>query len=235
MAVAASAGSKIFIGTTQAILQTDTFTEIQEVRNMQAFGRVFAKVTHTSLGQRGVKKFKGEFDDGSMMLELGYSPSDPGQIAVAVALQQDFDYNFKVTLNDTVTPPTIATVTLTIAAPGVVNLTAHGLVAGTPVTFSTTGNLPTGLAPSTTYYVIATGLTANAFSVAASLGGAAIAFTGVQAGIHTIVATVGTPTTFYFKAKCLSNKFNVGTVQNIVTATVDVEINSGSIIMVQAT
>ena len=55
------------------------------------------------------------------------------------------------------------TATMTIASPAVVTLTAHKLVAGQIVRFTTTGALPTGVQAGLDYYVITTGLTANAF------------------------------------------------------------------------
>jgi hypothetical protein len=64
--------------------------------------------------------------------------------------------------------------------------TAHGLAADDEVTFTTTGTLPTGLAERTAYYVISTGLTANAFAVAATPGGTAIDLTGTAAGTHRV-------------------------------------------------
>ena len=75
------------------------------------------------------------------------------------------------------------TVTITIAAPGVVSFTAHAAVAGTGVAFSTTGALPTGITAGTVYYVLAPG--ANTFTIAATPGGAAITTTGSQSGTHT--------------------------------------------------
>lgn len=78
-----------------------------------------------------------------------------------------------------------STVTITIATPGVVSWTAHGLVAGDPVTFNTTGALPTGITAGTTYYVIATGLTADTFRISATVGGAAVNTSGTQSGTHT--------------------------------------------------
>lgn len=78
------------------------------------------------------------------------------------------------------------TVTVTIASPGVFTATGHGYVAGDAVSLSTTGALPTGLTVNTTYYVIATGLTANDFQLSATLGGAAINTTGSQSGTHTL-------------------------------------------------
>jgi hypothetical protein len=82
-----------------------------------------------------------------------------------------------------------AVFTVTIASPGVFSQTAHGLVAGDQVVFSTTGALPTGLTAGTTYYVIAAGLTADAFEVSATEGGSAINTSGSQSGTHTMVKT----------------------------------------------
>lgn len=79
-----------------------------------------------------------------------------------------------------------ATVTISIATPAVISWTAHGLVAGDFVRFYTTGALPTGLTANTTYWVIAAGLTADAFRVSATEGGAAINTSGGQSGVHTL-------------------------------------------------
>ena len=78
-----------------------------------------------------------------------------------------------------------AVVTMTIASPAVVTMTAHGLVANSPFKFSTTGALPTGVTAGTLYYVISTGLTADAFQFSASIGGAAVNSSGTQSGVHT--------------------------------------------------
>ena len=80
--------------------------------------------------------------------------------------------------------PSTTSVTFTFASPGVVNITGHGLVAGDPVAFSSTLLLPTGITAYTTYYVIAAGLTANAFEISASQGGSAINFTGTNTGTN---------------------------------------------------
>lgn len=77
-----------------------------------------------------------------------------------------------------------ATVTMTIAAPCVVTWTGHTLAADTPIVFTTTGALPTGLTAGTTYYV-KTPVAGATFNVAASAGGAAITTTGTQSGTHT--------------------------------------------------
>jgi hypothetical protein len=76
-----------------------------------------------------------------------------------------------------------STVTISIASPGVVTWTAHGLQNGDPVRFTTSGALPAGLSPAATYFAVNTAT--NTFSVAATPGGTAIATTGVQSGTHT--------------------------------------------------
>ena len=84
-----------------------------------------------------------------------------------------------------------ATVTMTIAAPGVVTWTNHELVPNDPIQFSTTGALPTGVTAGTTYYVLSTSLTANTFRFAATPAGSAITTTGSQSGVHTGVCISG--------------------------------------------
>lgn len=77
-----------------------------------------------------------------------------------------------------------AAITITIATPAVVSLTAHGLVEGDTVRFITTGALPTGITAGTEYFVISAGLTANAFEIATIRGGPAINTSGGQSGVH---------------------------------------------------
>lgn len=76
------------------------------------------------------------------------------------------------------------TVTVTIASPAVMTWTNHGRQAGDRFRLTTTGALPTGLAINTTYFVLATGLTANTFQLSATDGGAPITTTGSQSGVH---------------------------------------------------
>lgn len=84
-----------------------------------------------------------------------------------------------------------STVTITIAAPGVITWTDHGLRVNDTIRFTTTGALPTGLAAGTTYYV-KTVLSPNTFTVSASAGGAAITTSGTQSGVQTALVWYGT-------------------------------------------
>jgi hypothetical protein len=85
-----------------------------------------------------------------------------------------------------------ATVTISIAAPGVVTWTGHGLSVNDTIRFTTTGALPTGLAINTTYYV-KTVLSANTFTVSTSAGGAAVTTSGTQSGTQTALVWYGVP------------------------------------------
>lgn len=105
------------------------------------------------------------------------------------------------------------TITITVASPGVVTLTGHGLAEGDAVYFTTTGALPTGLTANTTYYVkyinantfqLASTRTATASSGAAAsfTTGTAINTSGTQSGTHTLFQApygipAGNTTNFY--------------------------------------
>lgn len=76
-------------------------------------------------------------------------------------------------------------VTISIAAPGVITMPGgFSLPNGTLVQFESTGALPTGLVVGTTYFVRDS--SANTFSVAATISGAAITTTGGQSGLQFI-------------------------------------------------
>lgn len=82
----------------------------------------------------------------------------------------------------------VGTFTVTIATPGVVTLSGHGLKTGDVVTLATSGALPTGLAIATQYYVIyvSSSTFRLATTLANALAGTAITTTGSQSGTHTL-------------------------------------------------
>lgn len=94
----------------------------------------------------------------------------------------------------------LAGVTFSIASPGVVNHTAHNLPAGSTVSYNV--NTPPELTPGLKYFVVAP--TANAYNVSATLGGAAINFSGAGG------AATATPDTLAFVAGYvhLHDRFN---------------------------
>jgi len=90
------------------------------------------------------------------------------------------------------------TATMTIASPCVVTVSATP-ANGTPVSFSTTGSLPTGISAGTTYYVKY--VNSTTFNISATPGGSSINTSGTQSGTHTAnfvgmpsISTSGTDT-----------------------------------------
>jgi hypothetical protein len=115
----------------------------------------------------------------------------------------DIDVASQPTVN--VTSPTsatdLSTATITIASPAVITNNAHGLTLGTPVFFTTTGALPTGLIQNNVYYV--TNPATNTFNLsttyANAVAGTKINTTGTQSGTHTlfsmsVVSATSSPT-----------------------------------------
>lgn len=84
--------------------------------------------------------------------------------------------------------PSKGTFTVTVASPGVITLTGHGIYTGEGVYLTTTGALPTGLAQNTLYYAIR--IDANTLRLATSRAnaeaGTAINTSGTQSGTHTL-------------------------------------------------
>ncbi len=108
MTVNTAAESTVYIGTTGAAttqndFETDSYTEVGEVEDLGEFGDTAEEVTFTALKDRRTRKFKGSFNAGTLTIVCGADPSDAGQDALRSAFASDFDYNFKVMLNDAVT------------------------------------------------------------------------------------------------------------------------------------
>jgi len=221
-----AAGATLSIGTTAASGATDTYTTIANVTDIPEFGRNYNIIKVTPLSTRGTLKIKGSFEEGDLAVKLLRDPADPGQAAAILARDIDSDFNFKIGINDAA-PVTTAPVTITIAAPGVVTDTAHGLSIGTQVSFATTGALPIGLTAATPYFIIATGFTANSYQLALTAGGSAITTSGTQSGVHTR-SSIPVASNVIFKAKVTSYTLGLGTVDSPLDATLMLALKSGS-------
>lgn len=229
MGVSTNAGALLYIGTTASDQSTDTYTVIGEVVAIPEFGRSYNEIKYTPLASRGVQKFKGSYDDGSVAIPIGKDSSDAGQAALIIALDVDADYNFKIVDNDDVPEHATTGVSMSAASPGVVTMTAHGLAVNTPVKFTAgAGTLPTGITEGTTYYV-KTVLSSSTFSVSATPGGAAINTAGSPSGTYTLT-TVPVGTTLTFKAKVMSRTTKRDGTDNVIMTTVNLGIKSGSIV-----
>lgn len=81
-------------------------------------------------------------------------------------------------------------ITIGIATNTAINWLGHGLATGTPISFTTTGALPTGMTAGQIYYV-RTILDANSFTIVDTQGGSTnVATSGTQSGIHTARASL---------------------------------------------
>lgn len=95
------AGSQLHIGTTASDPLADTYTNrVGELTDFGDIGRVYALAQHQGIYERGMEKHKAGYDDGNMNLMMAMDADDAGQLAVEDALDDDHDYNFKITLND---------------------------------------------------------------------------------------------------------------------------------------
>lgn len=198
MALQAVNGSKIFIGTRVApkgevVLadftpQEASWTEIGGWTQSGSLGDTQEIISQNFINEGRTRNIKGTKNGASMENTFAPLPNDAGQIKFKSALDSCSPYAFKVEWGAGCASEGV--VTISVAAPGVVTWPdGHGLEAGSPVMFDPAGgNLPTGLLPDTVYYVLAAGLTATTFTVAATPGGAAIATT-LAATATSITAT----------------------------------------------
>ncbi|PDT55033.1 MULTISPECIES: hypothetical protein [Sinorhizobium] len=227
------AGAKIYIGPAvnsvpddadviESLFTSVSFTEVKGWQTMGAIGDAATLITEAVISSGRDLKAKGTRNAGSMQNNFIILPTDAGQIALIAAEKTDYNYPFKLAFDDA-PPAKTTTVTMTIANPGVITWASHGLAAGTPVKFSTTGALPTGLVAGTTYYVV--NPNANDFQVAATPGGAAINTTGTQSGTHT-ATTVPVGTIKYFYGIVMTAQENGGGANTARLLQGNVEINS---------
>ena len=188
------AGKHFFIGGVMATKNGDfvasdfdgqDWTEVDGWETHGAIGDAGALITTALINRGRDVKQKGTANGGSMQNNFAILSADPGQLKLIEAARpaNKNNYAFKIEGNDAPEPAS-KTVTISIASPGVVTWTAHGLSAGNAVKFATTGALPTGLVAGTIYYV-KTAPDADTFTVSATPSGTAIVTTATQSGTHT--------------------------------------------------
>ncbi len=100
MAIGPTAGSLVYIGTSETIASPDDYVLIGEITDQGSIGRKYQEIVAQSIGTRGDRKFKGTYNDGTLTLKVNRDSSDTGQAAAIVARDSDADFNFKIVLND---------------------------------------------------------------------------------------------------------------------------------------
>lgn len=186
-------GSAIYIGNAPIYYETEyevsdftgfTWTRIPGWATAGDLGSDQATITQTIIDQNTTIYAKGNISFPIMSNQFVPDGQDPGHAAFRAAQRACKPYPFRIVWGADCEET--GTVTISNAEPGVVTWNGHGLPNGTPISFSTTGALPTGLTAGTTYYVV--GSDTNTFSVAATPGGSAIATSSAGSGTHTAVA-----------------------------------------------
>ncbi len=214
------------IDVVEADFASVTWTEVKNYMEAGALGDAAALITTPLIDRKRDMKQKGTRNAPSRQDNFGVVPSDAGQIAMLAAEKTEYNYPFRVDLNDAPVPKS-ATVTISIATPGVITWTGHGLAVNTPVVFSTTGALPTGLTAGTTYYV-KTVLDANTFTVAATSDGTAIVTSSPQSGVHT-GTTHPVPSKRYFMGLVTAATEGFGGPNNVRQLQTTVEPNTNTV------
>lgn len=208
---------------TESDFAAETWDEVKGWRTVAAIGDTVTPIPITEVNAPRDYTMAGTKAGGTQEQAFNYVPGDAGQAAMKAAKGNGYNYNFKIVW-PAIAAPRSTTVTITVATPGVVSWTAHGLAADTAVVFTTTGALPTGLTAGTTYYV-KTVLSADTFSVAATVGGAAIATSSTQSGVHT-ATTVPSGAERKYRATLLNAIEPGGEVNALVGVTYSLAVNS---------
>ena len=228
----AVAGASIFIGGAMSAPSGDldeddfdsvTWVEVDGWETAGAYGDTAALITTQIINRGRDVKQKGTFNAGQMQNNFAVLPLDAGQIALKAAARSQNNYPIKVEWDDA-PPVRSSVVTMTIASPGVLTWTAHGLEVGDKVKLSTTGALPTGLTAGTDYFV-KTAPSADTFTLAATAGGSVINTSGSQSGVHT-ATTVPTPTIDMFVALVMGASKQGGNANTARLLQSTLEINS---------
>ncbi len=115
MGITAVSKAQIFIGAAtyptaqQAPLAlagftADTYTAIGNVTSIGDFGDTAEEIKVNTISDERVYKLKGQRDAGDFSLECAFNDADPGQVALMAAMQNDANYNFKIVMNNALTP-----------------------------------------------------------------------------------------------------------------------------------
>lgn len=101
MGVGAVAGTKIFIGTSEASPSPDDWVEIKNVSNLGSLMTQFNKITVESVGDGYTRQIKGTQLVPPFDLQVNRDDADAGQTAaVTAAADRNSKYWFKIEEND---------------------------------------------------------------------------------------------------------------------------------------
>jgi hypothetical protein len=112
MTIFASAGAKLYIGTTKEQKSTDfaladfsadnaaTWKQIGEIEGLGSVGDTSEAINFTGVSDGRTRTIKGPRSAGTMEVVCGLDPDDEGQQAAIAAEKAIHDYEFRLVLND---------------------------------------------------------------------------------------------------------------------------------------
>lgn len=112
MTIYASAGAKLYIGTTKEQKSGDfvladfsaanaaTWKQVKEIEALGSVGDTSEAIAFTAIDDARTRKLKGPRDAGTMEIVCGIDAEDEGQQAIIAAEKTIFDYEFRLVLND---------------------------------------------------------------------------------------------------------------------------------------
>lgn len=74
-----------------------SYTTTGEVTDIGEFGKEYNLITHNPIGDRKTYKFKGNYNNGSLALQMASAPADAGQAILLTALDSDTAISVKIT------------------------------------------------------------------------------------------------------------------------------------------
>lgn len=124
-----------------------------------------------------------QVESSQSLIDLGFTLPASGSITLNFQGSASGAFSYTGFAPSDASTDSIGTCTFDIGS-DTVTLVGHGLGTNTPIQFTTTGTLPTGITASTMYFAV--NVTNNTFQIASTPNGEAIDITGSPSGTHTL-------------------------------------------------
>ena len=73
------------------------YTDTGEVTDIGEYGKEYNLISHNPIGDRKTYKFKGNYNNGSLSLQMASAPADAGQAILITALDSDTSISVEIT------------------------------------------------------------------------------------------------------------------------------------------
>lgn len=216
--------AKSTAGTQLLLSDSGDYSSVACVTDIGGPSSTLTMIDATCLESTHIERIAGLVDSGEVPITINWDPDDATHDDVRALLESRDSEAFAISWADFGASTESVTFAVgTTATSG----SAHGLITGQSIRFSTSGALPAELSTGTTYYAnvaTTTTFTVHTTNAAAVAGTGAISFSGAGTGTH----TVDKPTRWDFTA-FVSNFQPTAPTNDKLTASVTMTI-TGSIV-----